>query len=155
MANEKDFLELYKKLKKNEITRLVAITRKLQQKYGPQVADEIAEVLTETAHGKWDSKDKGNAGLEELYRLMWEKRDGVIDREIEVKEDNQLRLKVKNCFFANEYKRLNAQDLGYKYCCMCEYPAVDVFNPRIRFRRNDTLMQNSECCDHCYKIVDE
>ncbi len=154
MTNEKEFLELYKTMKRNEIKRLVGITRKLQQKYGPQVADEIAEVLTETAHEKWNSMDKGDAGLAELYKLMWEKRDGVIEREVQVKEDSELRLKVRDCFFAREYKKLNAQDLGYRYCCMCEYPAVDVFNPRIRFRRHNTLMQSSDCCDHCYKIIE-
>jgi hypothetical protein len=155
MTNENELLKLYKKLKSNEVRRLVAVTRKLQQKYGPQVADEIAEVLTEDAHDKWNNMDKGDAGLKELYRLMWEKRGGVIEREVVTDEDNQLRLRVNRCFFADEYKKLNAQDLGYRYCCMCEYPVVDVFNPRIRFRRHDTLMQNAGCCDHCYRIIEE
>ncbi len=155
MANEKELLELYKKVKRNEIRRLVDITRKLQQKYGPQVADEIAEVLTEGAHEKWNRMDKGDAGLEELYQLMWKKKDGVINANVDVKEDSELQLKVQDCFFAKEYKKLGAQDLGYKYCCMYEYPVVDVFNPRIRFKRHNTLMQNSDFCDHCYKIIQE
>jgi len=155
MADEKELLGLYKKLKKNEIRRLVDITRKLQQKYGPQVADEIAEVLTERAHEKWNEIDKGEAGLEELHKLLWEKKDGVIDASVEVKDDNQLSLKVQDCFYAQEYKKLGAQDLGYRYCCMCEYPVVDVFSPRIRFRRHNTLMQNSDYCDHCYRIIQE
>ncbi|HOC08400.1 MAG: L-2-amino-thiazoline-4-carboxylic acid hydrolase [Clostridiales bacterium] len=155
MEYEKELLELYKKLKRSEIKRLVDITRKLQQKYGPQVADEIAEVLTEGAHRKWSLKDKGDAGLEDLYSMVWKKKDGIIDSEVEVKDKGELRLRVKGCFYANEYKKLGAQDLGYKYCCMYEYPVVDVFNPRIRFKRHNTLMQNSDHCDHCYRIIED
>ncbi|MDD2573854.1 MAG: L-2-amino-thiazoline-4-carboxylic acid hydrolase [Firmicutes bacterium] len=155
MSNERDFLEVYKKLKRNEIKRMVDITRRLQQKYGPQVADDIAEVFTEGAHNKWSLKDKGDAGLEELYKLMWETKNGIIDHEMEIKEDGELQLRVKDCFYAKEYKKLGAQDLGYKYCCMCEYPVVDVFNPRIRFKRYNTLMQNFDRCDHCYRLIEE
>lgn len=155
MSNEKEFLELYKKLKRSEIKRMVDITRKLQQKYGPQVADEIAEVITEGAHEKWSLKDKGDAGLEELYKLMWQKKDGIMDSEVVVKDAGELRLRVRDCFFATEYKKLGAPDLGYKYCCMYEYPVVDVFSPRIRFKRHNTLMQNSDHCDHCYRIIEE
>ena len=154
MEYEKELLELYKKLKRSEIKRLVDITRKLQQKYGPQVADEIAEVITERAHQKWSLKDKGDAGLEDLYSMVWKKKDGIIDSEVEVKNKGELRLRVKDCFYANEYKKLGAQDLGYKYCCMYEYPVVDVFNPRIRFKRHKTLMQNCDHCDHCYRIIE-
>lgn len=153
MVNEKELLDIYKKLKKNEIKRMVNITRRLQQKYGPQVADEIAEVLTEEAHDKWSLKEKGDAGLNELYRLIWKKKEGVIDQEIEARGAEELRLKVKDCFFATEYKKLGAQDLGYKYCCMYEYPVVDVFSPRIRFTRYSTLMQGADHCDHCYRII--
>jgi|LSQX01.2.fsa_nt_gb hypothetical protein len=155
MSKTIEFLEVYKKLKRNEIKRMVDITRRLQQKYGPQVADDIAEVLTERAHGKWSLKDKGDAGLKELYKLMWEKKNGIIDHEIEVIKDGELRLRVKDCFYANEYKKLGAQDLGYKYCCMYEYPVVDVFSSRIRFKRNNTLMQSSDHCDHCYRIIED
>lgn len=155
MERDKEFLELYKKLKRNEIKRMVEVTRKLQQKYGPQVADEIAEVLTEWAHEKWSLKEKGEAGLDELYEMMWRDKGGVIDSEVEVKDDKELRLRVKDCFYANEYKKLGAQDLGYKYCCMYEYPVVDVFSPRIRFKRHSTLMQNCNHCDHCYRVIEE
>lgn len=155
MVFDKQLVELYKKLKRNEIRMLVDITRKLQQKYGPQVADDIAEVLTEKVHEKWNSMHKDDASLHKLYELMWEKRDGIIEKDVEVKNDDELRLKVRKCFYADEYKKLGAEDLGYKYSCMCEYPAVDVFNPRISFRRHKTIMQSNEYCDHCYRIVKE
>ncbi len=154
MTKDKEFIEFYKKIKRNEIKRMVNITRKLQQKYGPQIADEIAEVLTEEAHNKWRLKEKGDAGLEELYKLIWVKKEGVIGQEIETKKTGELCLRVKDCFFASEYKKLGAEDLGYKYCCMHEYPVVDVFDPRIRFTRYNTLMQGSEYCDHCYRIIE-
>jgi hypothetical protein len=153
MVTNRELVELYKRLKRIEIRRLVDITRKLQQKYGPQVADDIAEVLTERVHEKWDNMNKGDASLHKLYELMWDKREGIVDKNIEVKKDDELRLRVSKCFYAEEYKKLGAQDLGYKYSCMCEYPAVDVFNPRISFRRFKTLMQDCDYCDHCYKIV--
>jgi len=155
MALDKELVEFYRRLKRNEIRRLVEITRKLQQKYGPQVADDIAEVLTERAHEKWNSMNKGDANLNALYDLMWANREGIVDKVIEVKEDNKLKIRVTKCFYADEYKKLNAQDLGYKFSCMCEYPAVDVFNPRISFRRHRTLMQDCEHCDHCYIIVEQ
>lgn len=155
MASDEKLLELYKNLKRKEIKRLVDITRKLQQKYGPQVADDIAEVLTERIHDKWENMDKGNAGMDELYDLMWDRKKYIMESDVEVKGDNELRLKVNRCFYAEEYKKHDAQDLGYKYCCMTEYPAVDVFNPRIRFRRHNTIMQNNNYCDHCYKIIDK
>ena len=50
MSKTIEFLEVYKKLKRNEIKRMVDITRRLQQKYGPQVADDIAECLLK---GPW------------------------------------------------------------------------------------------------------
>ncbi len=155
MALDKEMLELYKDLKRKEIKKLVDLTRKLQQKYGPQVADDIAEVLIERVHDKWENMDKGDAGLKELYELIWEAKKDIMESEIEVEKDNELCLKVKKCFYADEYKKLGAQDLGYKYCCMTEYPAVDVFNPRIRFRRQNTIMQNHDYCDHCYRIISD
>lgn len=119
----------------------------------PQVADDIAEVLTEGAHERWNKKDKGEAGLYELCELMWERKDDLFDKVIEVRDEDELRLKINKCFFADEYQKLDAQDLGYKYSCMCEYPAVDVFNPRIRFTRSKTLMQDHGYCNHCYRII--
>jgi hypothetical protein len=155
MADNEKLIELYKKLKRNEIQRLVSITRKLQSKYGPQVADDIAEVLTEGVHERWNKMDKGEAGLYELCELMWEGKDDLFDKVIEIRDKDELRLKINRCFFADEYRKLDALDLGYKYSCMCEYPAVDVFNPRIRFKRSRTLMQDHGYCDHCYKIMDK
>lgn len=64
--------------------------------------------------------------------------------------DNRLRLKVTRCLWAEIYRELEAEEIGYAYICEPNRALPEAFSAKIRLERTKTLMLGDEYCDHCY-----
>jgi HPt (histidine-containing phosphotransfer) domain-containing protein len=72
-------------------------------------------------------------------------------QEWEKLEDTESRqaYRFTHCLWADVLISMGAADIGL-WICEADGPAAAAFNPRIRFRRTQTLMQGHPYCDHVY-----
>jgi hypothetical protein len=54
---------------------------------------------------------------------------------------------VTRCGYADMYRELGMEDLGYHLSCARDFAMVEGFNPKMRLERTKTLMEGADCCD--------
>ena len=59
---------------------------------------------------------------------------------------------VTRCRYADMYKELGIADLGVLLSCSRDKALIEGFNPKIRFTRNQTIMEGASHCDFCYEM---
>jgi hypothetical protein len=63
-----------------------------------------------------------------------------------------LTLKVNSHFCAEEFMRLRATDIGYKYRCIPDFCVAETFNSAVMYIQGKNLMRGDDCCIHSYAI---
>jgi len=61
-----------------------------------------------------------------------------------------IRLKITGCAFAEMYKQHGLEEFGYLLSCGRDYALFEGFNPEIKFKRTQTIMEGAEYCDFCF-----
>lgn len=69
---------------------------------------------------------------------------------VEEETPKKLKLCVTECLWAETFRKMNAQDLGYVISCQPDFSMARAFHENIRMERTKTLMQNDDCCNHTY-----
>jgi hypothetical protein len=54
--------------------------------------------------------------------------------------------------WAEAFRELNAEDIGFGVLCQGDALMASSFNPIIGFSRTKTLMMGADCCDHVYYL---
>jgi hypothetical protein len=54
---------------------------------------------------------------------------------------------VTRCRFADMYKELGMEDLGFVLSCSRDFDLVEGFNPRMKLFRSKTIMEGHDRCD--------
>ena len=54
---------------------------------------------------------------------------------------------ITRCAYAEMYKKLGMEDLGFEFSCARDFAMVDGFNPLMTLKRTKTIMQGDEHCD--------
>jgi hypothetical protein len=62
--------------------------------------------------------------------------------------DNVLEIKYTECIYADIFREVNAQDIGYAAFCYGDFAIFPALDPRIKVIRTKTLMQGDDCCNH-------
>jgi len=133
------------------------------------LAREMERALgKERAHGI--VRDAFYGEMEVMVRLELEERGPITDfaefarREKEENESptftstltltyphespTELSLNVTLCLYAEVFRDMGAEDLGYLMVCHPDHAYARASHPSIRLRRTRTLMQRDDCCDH-------
>ena len=93
----------------------------------------------------------GNDSLTALAKEIatWSE-DGALEVEITEKTDRTYIFNVTRCKFAEKYEELGVRDLGYSLSCCRDITFVEGYNPKIKLRRTQTIMEGNSCCDFHY-----
>ena len=93
----------------------------------------------------------GNDSLTALAKEIatWSE-DGSLEVEITEKTDRTYIFNVTRCKFAEKYEELGVRDLGYSLSCCRDITFVEGYNPKIKLRRTQTIMEGNSCCDFHY-----
>jgi hypothetical protein len=69
-------------------------------------------------------------------------------------EDSDTRqvYRFTRCMWAEAFRELEAQDVGFWVLCQNDASLASSFNPMIGFSRTKTLMMGDDCCDHIYYL---
>ena len=62
----------------------------------------------------------------------------------------ELSLHVTECLYAEVFKELEAEELGYLMVCNTDHAYAQTCHPQIKLRRSKTLMQGDSYCDHTW-----
>jgi hypothetical protein len=66
----------------------------------------------------------------------------------------ELSLHVTECLYAEVFKELKAEELGYLMVCNPDHAYAQTCHPRIKLRRSKTLMQGDSCCNHTWYWIE-
>lgn len=113
----------------------------------------VAEVIKELAREKGrelaaaapDTGLKAFAALHEPWR-----RGGALEIEVLKETGEEYHYNVTRCRYAEMYRELGLEDLGYTLSCNRDAALVQGFNPDITFQRTQTIMQGAPFCDFRY-----
>jgi L-2-amino-thiazoline-4-carboxylic acid hydrolase len=80
---------------------------------------------------------------------------GALKREILEHSDTQYNYNIVMCKYANMYKELGLQDMGFIFSCGRDGKMFGGFNPDIKFERTQTIMEGAEYCDFRLSLDDD
>jgi predicted ArsR family transcriptional regulator len=146
------FVEEYKKWQRDNIEAIVAMLRTMRNLYGEKVINVASVAYLSTMRQRWKriGEESEKADIDGLYSKLWENSKSLFSYEVLHKDKDSLDLNVNSCFWAEEFRKLNAADLGFELCCMADFYIVEGFNPTIKYIRTKTIMKGDRYCDHHY-----
>ena len=85
---------------------------------------------------------------------LWTREDAL---QIEVLEQTPRRysFNVTRCRYAEMYRELGMQEYGVLLSCGRDGAMIQGFNPRIEFRRTQTIMEGAPFCDFRYELLEK
>ncbi len=99
------------------------------------------------------SQSMGGDSLEHFYKSLefWTK-DGAIEVETIEQTDEVFSFDVKRCRYAELYEKLGIAELGTSLSCARDFALIKGFNPNIKLKRTQTLMEGADFCDFRYRL---
>ncbi|MBU2454244.1 MAG: L-2-amino-thiazoline-4-carboxylic acid hydrolase [Proteobacteria bacterium] len=87
-----------------------------------------------------------------IVKEVWSS-GGAIDFEIIERTKNTLRFNVVRCSYVDLYDKLGLRDFGFCLSCSRDASFAEGFNPKIKFKRSQTIMQGASFCDLCFTFL--
>ncbi len=155
MANDK-FTLLERRIL--EAQAIAPVIRAFTEVVGIDTAKEVLQRVNEDLgreSGCQMARAPGNDSLTALAEEMvtWGE-DGSLEGEIIEETDRTYVFNVTRCKFAEKYEELGVRDLGYALSCCRDMTFVEGYNPKIKLRRTQTIMEGESCCDFHYVMED-
>jgi hypothetical protein len=92
----------------------------------------------------------------EAWAKMLKEPDEILGHAIafDIVEDGEsaFEVRVNECLWASTFRAADAADLGYSWVCHPDFAMAAAFNPDIRLRRDRTLMQGANHCNHRWEL---
>jgi hypothetical protein len=79
---------------------------------------------------------------------------GVLEEEVLEHDERTYAFNVTGCLYAERYEALGVREFGYCLSCCRDNPFVEGFNPKIKFKRTQTIMEGAPYCDFRYTLED-
>lgn len=111
------------------------------------VASDIILKLAEESGQQLAERCGGNS-LEHLSSGtgQWS-AGGALKRDVLEKTDSKYNYNIVRCKYADMYKELGLEELGFIFSCGRDGKMFGGFNPNIKFERTQTIMQGAAYCD--------
>lgn len=109
-----------------------------------------SDVILKLAHesGEQLAERCGGNSLEHLSNGtgQWS-AGGALEREVLEKSGTRYNYNIVRCKYAEMYKELGLEELGFIFSCGRDGKMFGGFNPEIKFERTQTIMQGAAHCD--------
>jgi len=86
------------------------------------------------------------AGLKEPWV-----RGGALEFDVSAQEDDRYDYNVTRCKYAEMYRELGLEEMGFHLSCDRDGTLIEGFNPEMELRRTQTIMQGAPFCDFRYR----
>ena len=81
--------------------------------------------------------------------------NNALETETLMMEEKRYDYNVTRCRYAEMYRELDMQDLGFIVSCGRDFNFPAGFNKNMKLTRTQTIMQGASHCDFRYEMVDE
>ena len=101
-------------------------------------------------------KEPGGTDLRTFADLLplWTMED-ALEIEVEERTDTRFAFKVKRCRYAEMYHAMGLGHIGHLLSCNRDGTFCEGYDPRIKLKRTQTIMQGAPCCDFDYSFAPE
>jgi len=79
------------------------------------------------------------------------KKDNAIQTEVLEQTKKKFAFNVYRCRYAEMYTHLGIPELGKMLSCDRDFPLIEGYNPKIRLKRTQTIMEGADICDFCFE----
>jgi hypothetical protein len=130
------------------------ILESLGEEFGRQsVLEVVQRVIVDLARqqGAALAESMGGAGLLRFAASLknW-KKDGALEIEIIEQNETTFSFDVRRCRYAEMYRALGIPELGGLLSCSRDAALIEGFNPNIKLKRTQTIMDGAPFCDFHY-----
>ncbi len=137
---------------------LIPFIRRLEQEMGRERAHQVArEVIGQIAQeqGHRVAEALGRRDLEGFTHVKdsWGGAGGDLDIQTLRQDDDVLEFNVVGCRFAEMYRALGAEDLGFLLSCQRDFSLSEGYSTDLHLERTQTIMQGAAYCDFRYRLA--
>ncbi len=133
---------------------IIAFGREMGLEKAKAIVQRINEE-TSREYGRQCATTMGSNSMTALAQEVASWGEGnVIEKEILEQSERTYSFKVISCDYADRYKALDILEFGYCLSCCRDKPFVEGFNPKMKFKRTQTIMEGAPFCDFQY-ILEE
>lgn len=147
--------QIFKQIKNNWDSRdRIELLTSLENEYGDTVKTVIQKLLKFCMVKDWKeiADEKKDNSIESLINTLWTPLpDQGFEYTLE-KKDGGFQILCTKCPFDKLKKEVNNREWIFELICMGDYYIVEGFNPAIEFKRDKTLVEGHEYCNHFYKM---
>jgi hypothetical protein len=149
----------YKEYLLEKYRPLVLITREMEKTIGKTKTHEIVEKTFYDNIVNWVAEELEKFGpvneFADFVRIEKEDNESIeIRNKVTIgyvkDTESELGLHITECLYAEVFKELEAEDIGYLVVCNPDHAYASACNPCVKLRRSKTLMQGDEYCDHVW-----
>jgi hypothetical protein len=137
---------------------LIPLIRRMEQEFGRDAAHRIARETIESI-----ARDQGHAVAEALQRRdlegfhhvkdTWSGAGGDLQITTLREDAEALEFNVTGCRFADMYRRMGAEDLGFILSCSRDFALSEGYSDALHLERRQTIMQGAPFCDFRYRLA--
>jgi hypothetical protein len=124
----------------------------LKQTFGAEVEAVIRQKSSRDACLAFQTlaQQTGKTSISDLIAVLWEPLRSKGFEFTQEQTEQGVQMKCTVCPFASMYRAMGGADWGYALYCAADEYLTQAFNPNIGFKRDHTLMEGNEFCDHFY-----
>ena len=147
-------------LARREIEARIAgpLIKAFMEEFGKEKTSEVVEGVIKSLakeSGAQLAKMVGGNSLEHFAKTVdIMRRDDALVQEILEQDDKKLTINCIKCRFADMYKELGMPELGFLLSCGRDFAMTEGFNPKLKLKRTQTLMEGAEYCDFRFHLED-
>ena len=133
--------------------------RAFQNEFGVEQANKVAqEVIEKVALGQGAAMAE-RAGANDLTTYLANKGAWAANNALEIEvlelDENRYDYNVTRCRYAEMYRELGMQDLGFIFSCGRDFNFPAGVNKNMKLTRTQTIMQGNAICNFRYAMQDE
>jgi hypothetical protein len=143
-----------------EAAMLKHVYETLKASHGIEVAQRtIAEAVRKSAveqAAEMAARVGGETSLQTFIdrQKQWT-RDGALERDILEQSETRYRLNVTRCKYAEMYRDMGLGEIGHLLSCQRDGTFCEGYDPRIKLKRTQTIMQGASYCDFDYTFEED
>ncbi len=141
-----------------EAQTIVPLIIAFGKKVGLEQAKAIVQRNNEEASRNYGRRCAASLGSNTMADLAGEivswGEGGVLEETVLEHDERTYAFNVTGCLYVERYEALGVRKFGYCLSCCRDNPFVEGFNPKIKFKRTQTIMEGATHCDFRYTLED-
>jgi hypothetical protein len=138
-----------------EATILKHVYETLKESHGVEVAKRtIADAVRRSSieQGAEMARSEGRPTTLDTFvdRMQLWTKGNALDMDVKERSASKFRFDVTRCEYASMYKAMGLGEIGHLLSCQRDGTFCEGYDPKLKFKRTQTIMQGASHCDFEY-----